>query len=213
MSIASTRMLYSCILLGLLAGCEGTQQVSPAAPPASAAPTPAAAATPATPPAAAPTAPTAASEPVDIHAPIDPIQISTRMELASPAVYVAAADMLRVRVRIFNDGQHRLVSAGSMMVNLGAQLLGPNGVDAPPGNRDFARAALPLIALGQSAELSVDLPAAPALGLPIRFELVQEGVNWFSAYGQPSLDLGSFQRCPEDASNLCDDKGHALKRE
>ena len=206
MNIASTRLLYSCVLLGLLAGCEGTQQAPTAAP----APT---ATAPSETPATAPPAATPAAEPVDINAPIDPIQIAARLELVSPPVYVAAADVLRVRVRVYNDGQHRLVSAGSRMVNLGAQLLGPNGVDTPPGNRDFVRAPLPLITLGQSAEVSVDLPTAPALGLPVRFELVQEGVNWFSAYGQPSLDLGSFQRCAEDASTLCDASGQALARE
>lgn len=145
-----------------------------------------------------------------IDAPIPPEQIATRLELAQAPRYNAAGDSLELTVRVHNDGQATLVGQGSAMVNLGAMLLGPEGPDAPPGLRDFVRAPLPLMAPGTQAEVAISLPAEPLLGLPVRLELVQEGVNWFANYGQPVLDLGPFQRCQGGAGTLCDADGQAL---
>lgn len=145
-----------------------------------------------------------------IDAPIPPEQIATRLELAHAPRYNAAGDSLDLTVRIHNDGQATLVGQGAAMVNLGAMLVGPEGPDAPPGLRDFVRAPLPLMAPGTQAEVAISLPAEPLLGLPVRLELVQEGVNWFSAYGQPSLDIGLFQRCDATPGTLCTEDGQAL---
>lgn len=148
-----------------------------------------------------------------INSPIPAEDIATRLELVGVPSHVAASDSLRVAVRVHNDGRVPLVSRGSVMVNLGAMLIGPEGPDKAPGNRDFLRMSLPMVAPGQSAEISGELPVASLLDLPIRLELVQEGVNWFSAYGQPTIDIGPFRRCTQDSTSLCDADGKAVASE
>lgn len=147
---------------------------------------------------------------VTLESGIPPEQIATRLELAGPPRYVAASDTLELLVRVHNDGQATLVGEGSAMVRLGAMLVGPEGPDVAPGVRDFIRAPLPLLSPGTQAEIAMSLPAQALLGLPVRLELVQEGVNWFSAYGQPSLDLGTFDRCADAAGTLCTADGQSL---
>jgi hypothetical protein len=195
-------VLSASLLALLLSACD--RSAPPPAPPA-------ANATPAEPaPPAPPTAASVAAAPVDassIDAPIDPIQIATRIELVGEPVHVHGNDMLVLRLRVHNDGRHILVSAGTHMVHLGTMLVGPQGVDTPPGNRDFVRTRLPLLQPGSSAEVDAELPVPALLGLPLRLELVQEGVSWFGAYGEPSLDLGPYTRCAEDPIALCDPAG------
>lgn len=139
-----------------------------------------------------------------INAAIPKDAISTGLELSGHPVYSAADDTLHVRIQVLNRGKTNLVSAGMAMVRLGAMLIGPNGPDQPPGKRDFARIDLPMITPGGSAEVQANLPAAALINLPIRFDLVQEGINWFSAYGQPTLDIGPFKRCGDNEKSLCD---------
>jgi hypothetical protein len=197
-------VLSASLLALLLSGCDRS-----APPPAQ----PAAEATPVEPAPTAPTAAPMATATVDassIDAPIDPIEIATRIELVGDPVHVRGNDMLVLRLRVHNDGQHVLVSAGTHMVHLGTMLVGPQGVDTAPGNRDFVRTRLPLLQPGSSAEVEAELPVPALLGLPLRFELVQEGVNWFGVYGEPSLDLGPYTRCADDAIALCDAAGAAV---
>lgn len=157
-------------------------------------------------------APSVTSTPVEsrIDAPIDPSQIATRIELLESPMHLRSSDRVLVRVRVHNEGSHLLVSSGEKMVRLGAMLVGPAGIDTAPGNRDFVRADLPLVQPGSSAEVDLELPVAPLLGLPVRIELVQEGVNWFGQYGQRSLDLGPFMRCTDEPMALCDAAGAAV---
>lgn len=145
-----------------------------------------------------------------IDAPIPRDAISTRLELVGQPTYNKGDDSLDVKVRVSNQGKAALVSAGTAMVRLGAMLMGPDGPDKAPGNRDFKRIDLPMIAPGSSAEVEAKLPAADLVGLPIRFELVQEGVNWFSVYGQPTLEVGPYKRCDGQDKSLCDDKGQPV---
>ncbi|MDE2249764.1 MAG: hypothetical protein KGJ96_14485 [Xanthomonadaceae bacterium] len=145
-----------------------------------------------------------------INAPIPRDEISTRLELVGQPSYNKGDDSLNVKIRVSNQGKVGLVSAGTAMVRLGAMLMGPNGPDKAPGNRNFKRIDLPMIAPGSSAEVQVTLPSADLVGLPVRFDLVQEGVNWFSAYGQPTLDIGPYNRCAGQDKSLCDDKGQPV---
>lgn len=163
-----------------------------------------------TPTADATTAPSAADAPLILETAIPADQIATRLELVGTPRYVASSDTLELVVRVHNDGQATLVGEGSAMVRLGAMLLGPEGPDKAPGVRDFIRVPLPLLRTGSDAEVAMSLPAQPMLDLVVRLELVQEGVNWFSAYGQPSLDVGPFQRCDGAKETLCDATGTAL---
>lgn len=198
-----TFMFIPALFAFALSGCE---ERSPVQPPA-AAPTPAPAEVPTPEPPPLPSAPPAAAR---IDAPIDPARIATRIEMAEPPEYVRAADTLVLRVRVHNDGSHLLVSAGEKMVQLGAMLIGPQGIDSAPGKRDFVRAQLPLLQPGTNTQVQIELPVNALLELPVRLELVQEGVNWFGRYGEPSLDLGPYTRCTDDAAALCDAAGTAV---
>ncbi len=149
---------------------------------------------------------------VSIEQAIPAEAISTRLELVGTPTYSDSDDTLRIKIRIHNDGSTNLISKGSAMVKLGLMLIGPNGPDTLPGNRDFVRVDLPLISPGKHVEVEASLPADPLSGLPIRAELVQEGINWFSAYGQPGLDIGSFQRCVGNAKILCDSNNQPLTK-
>lgn len=151
---------------------------------------------------------TASANMINIAIPKD--AISTGLELSGHPIYSASDDNLHVRILVLNRGKTNLISAGTAMVRLGAMLIGPNGPDQLPGKRDFARIDLPNIAPGGSAEIQAKLPAAALIGLPIRFDLVQEGVSWFSAYGQPTLDIGPFKRCGDAEKSLCDVGGHPI---
>lgn len=136
--------------------------------------------------------------------------ISTKLELVGSPTYDQADDSLHVHVRIINNGKTTLVSAGTAMVRLGAMLMGPQGPDQAPGNRDFVRIDLPSIPAGSNAEVEGKLPAAALVNLPVRFDMVQEGVNWFSTYGQPTLDIGPYKRCANNDHSLCDNSDKPL---
>lgn len=170
------------------------------------------------PPAEAPVAPAtevteATATDNAINAALAVEDIDTRLELVGVPVFLADKDTLRVTVRVHNDGRVALSGEGSAPVNLGAILLGPNGPDEAPGNRDFLRLAIPVIPAGSSAEVTGEFPAEQLLGLGLRFELVQESVGWFAAYGEPTLDLGDFDRCAGESATLCGPDGQPLARE
>lgn len=157
----------------------------------------------------------AAATPADnaINAPIAAEDIDTRLELVDAPVHVAGSDTLRVTVRVHNEGRATLASEGGAPVRLGVMLLGPEGPDKAPGNREFQRLVIPVIPAGASAEVTGELPVQPLLGLGVRYELVQEGVNWFSAHGEAPLDLGTFVRCEDGAPALCGADGQPLASE
>lgn len=136
--------------------------------------------------------------------------VAAQLTIAEPPTYGASDDTLRVSIRINNNGKVTLVSAGTAMVRLGAMLMGPHGPDQSPGNRDFVRIPLPAIAPGSTVTVESRLPAAALVNLPIRFELVQEGVNWFSVYGQEPLQIGPYKRCERNDHSLCGQDNRAL---
>lgn len=155
----------------------------------------------------------APSYPADyrIDQPIAAADIKTELALIGPPVYRAKDDMLLFDVEVTNDGKVPLVSAGKAPVRLAITLAGPDGVDTAPGTRKFARAMLPLITEGTKGQAKVKVPVEPLLGLTVRAELVQEGIAWFSrAYKQPTLDIGTFQRCNSAAATLCDASGNPI---
>lgn len=144
------------------------------------------------------------SSSAQINAAIPKEDVSTQLALAGHPTYAPNDDTLHVPVKVINRGKATLVSSGTNMVRLGAMLMGPEGPDKSPGKRDFVRTDLPAIAPSDSATVEAKLPVAYMNGMPVRFDLVQEGVNWFSAYGQPTLDIGPFKRCGGDNKSLCD---------
>lgn len=148
-----------------------------------------------------------------INAPLAAADINTRLELVGAPVHIAGSDVLRITVSVHNDGRATLASEGGAPVRLGVMLLGPEGPDKAPGNREFKRIAIPVIPAGSRAEVTAELPVQPLLGLGVRAELVQEGVNWFSAYGEAPLDVGTFSRCGDADTAVCGADGQALAGE
>lgn len=144
----------------------------------------------------------------ELDQPIPEADIRTSLALAAPPTYQPDTDMLLLRVEVDNQGASPLVGQGEMPVQLAAILAGPEGVDTPPGRRDFIRARLPLIRAGSTGEVGVRVPAEDILGLGLQFELVQERAGWFGRrYGQPVLEVGTFTRCDGAAATLCDASG------
>lgn len=143
-----------------------------------------------------------------LDTPIPAAAIKTDMALEGVPHYDAKGDVLLFDVRVTNSGTVPLVSAGKAPVQLAVNLAGPEGVDKAPGKRLVGRAMVPLIQPGSTGVVKVHLPADAALGQIIRVELFQEGVGWFGRrYNQPTLDVGTFDRCRDGAGTLCDTSG------
>ena len=93
----------------------------------------------------------------------------------------------RTAVRVKNTGGAVWLAtsfSGRRLIRLGAQLHDDRGRLL---DRDFARAFLPgPVAGGESAEVSLEIPPAPAPGLyRLKFDLVAEGIDWFENGGSP----------------------------
>lgn len=147
----------------------------------------------------------------EINQPLAPENVGAALSLIGSPRYREADDALVFDVEVKNTGQSSLVSAGSKPVQLGVTLAGPEGVDKAPGKRDFVRAKLPLTKPGGTAQVTVEIPAEAALGLQVQVELVQEDVAWFGRrYGHPTLEVGTFQRCVDEPSTLCNTSGERV---
>ena len=143
-----------------------------------------------------------------LDTPIPAAAIKTDMALEGVPHYDPKSDVLLFDVRVNNAGTVPLVSAGKAPVQLAVNLAGPEGVDKAPGKRLVGRASLPLIQPGSSGMVKVHVPAEAAMGQTVRVELFQEGVGWFGRrYNQPTLDIGTFERCKDGAGTLCDTSG------
>ena len=143
-----------------------------------------------------------------LDTPIPAAAIKTDMALVGVPHYDAKGDVLLFDVRVTNAGSIPLVSAGKAPVQLAVNLSGPEGVDKAPGKRLVGRAMVPLIQPGSTGVVKVHLPAEAAMGQTVRVELFQEGVGWFGRrYNQPTLDIGTFERCKDGAGSLCDASG------
>lgn len=133
------------------------------------------------------------------------------LALASQPAYRPRDDTLVLRVDVDNQGPTALVGKGTMPVQVGVVLAGPEGADTPPGRRDFVRVPLPLVQPGSSANIGVQVPAKEILGLGVQLDIVQERVGWFGRdHGKPTLEVGTFQRCDGAEGTLCDASGTPL---
>lgn len=95
---------------------------------------------------------------------------------------------LTVRTRVHNLSTRAFPAAatyGRRLVRLGAQLCGRDGSLI---NLDFARADLPAtLEGGAGVDLTVTLPPLPKAGrYVLKFDLVNEGVDWFEKCGSPT---------------------------
>jgi hypothetical protein len=143
---------------------------------------------------------------------LNPKEVKFILTLVGQPRYIADKDVLQFNIQINNQGQTTLVGAGTRPVNLAALLLGPNGPDKAPGLREFVRVHLPPIAPGERKTLEADLPGDSLKGQTVEFNLVQEGVAWFSGAGQAGLTLGAYSRCSDASKTLCDAAGTSVAK-
>jgi MoaA/NifB/PqqE/SkfB family radical SAM enzyme len=95
---------------------------------------------------------------------------------------------LRVRTRVHNLSQRAFpasASYGRRLVRLGAQLCDADGALI---ERDFARAWLPQnLAPGDALDVPIEIPTPREPGrYMLKFDLVNEGVDWFERCGSPT---------------------------
>ena len=144
----------------------------------------------ATPAAEAPaTAPVVAAQPDALKAD----QVSFALVLEGEARVDTAKGVIEIPVKISNNGSAALSGKGNPAVNIGVHILCKDG-GTEGALRDFSRTPLPVIEPGASATVLVNVPTdARAAGHKLKLDLVQEGVAWFSTYGQPTLEVGPFE--------------------
>jgi hypothetical protein len=110
----------------------------------------------------------------------DPQALAAELSILS-GDRLAGTDRWRFRIRVRNVGQGawRTESGGTGQVNLGVQLVGPDG---EVSNRDFLRISLgaPNVEVGQDRTLEFDVGLPHEEQQSLRFDLVSEMVCWFS---------------------------------
>lgn len=151
----------------------------------------------------------AARSPKQIDNPIPAGDINLAFLVVSGPSYDPATDSIAYVVKVSNNGKSFLASAGARPVHLGVVILGPDGtLKTPPGNREFMRIKLPQpLEPGQSIDIPVTFKVERTLGGRVAMDGVQERVRWFSDYGKPTLELGSFTRCGVDDKAVCTSDG------
>lgn len=125
--------------------------------------------------------------------------VAVTLELASAPKMNSEEGVLEIPVKVSNSGKSLLSGEGNQPVNLGVQILGEDGSPGSPGGiNDFVRVGLPIIVPGESAVVVVKIPVdARVSGRKLYLDLVQEGVAWFSSFGQPGLQTGPFTICDQ----------------
>lgn len=104
------------------------------------------------------------------------------------AVRARAGQPTRIQTRVRNLSTRPFAADatyGRRLVRLGAQLCDESGTLI---NLDFARSRLPgPLGPGQAADIDIELPPIPAPGrYSLKFDLVNEGVEWFEKCGSPT---------------------------
>ena len=84
-------------------------------------------------------------------------------------------------------------------------------MNTPPAALEFQRYPLPKpLPTGEKLLLAITFPVAATLGGTAQVDGVQEGVAWFSSYGQPTLRLDTFTRCGDKQESLCGSNGEEV---
>lgn len=134
-------------------------------------------------------APVAAPKPDTLKAD----QVSVALVLEGEPRVDAAKGVIEIPVKITNNGPVVLSGTANPAVNIGVQIVGKDG-GSEGALRDFSRTPLPVIEPGASASVLVTVATdARAAGHKLKIDLVQEGVAWFSSFGQPTLEVGPFE--------------------
>ena len=149
--------------------------------------------------------PAAASTSSAVTVPLIASQVNVQMTLHGAPTLSADGKSVDVTVDLANHGKTALSSKGSKPVNLGAHSVDANGkiIDT-----DLARAALPDIAPGNTAMVTIQLPVEKLNGKSAQILPVQEGVAWFDSFGTTPLTVGPFKSC--ETSAMCGADGKPL---
>jgi hypothetical protein len=148
--------------------------------------------------------------------PLVPGEVSIWIEMDGAVRLDGDGRNLIVPVKVANEGSRPLSASGRYPVNLGVQIAGNDGTaSSEPGVQDFVRTPLPDLPAGASVTVDVTIPADGRLdGRMLLFDLVQEGVAWFSTgFDQPLLEVGPFELCGSVFCEIHDDgswNGHSL---
>ncbi len=135
-------------------------------------------------------------------------QVNVHLALKGEPALSTDGRNIVVTVSLENDGSIALSSSGQMPVNLGAQ-----GVDGSGKiiSRDLARASLPDIAPGTTANVTILLPIAATVNHSAQILPVQEGVAWFDTWGTKPVTVGPFTSCSNAADGeVCGADGKPL---
>jgi hypothetical protein len=139
--------------------------------------------------------------------PLTADQVNVKLTLVGTPVLTADGKNIDVSVNLANDGKTVLSSASKPPVNLGAHSVDATGKDIA----DLSRAALPAIAPGTSAAVTISLPVVGTLGHSVQIMPLQENVAWFNAWGTKPVTVGPFNSCSDAAQGkVCDADGKPL---
>ena len=116
---------------------------------------------------------------IDVRAPLGLNRLPLRTRTGRP---------LTVRTRVHNLSNRAFpadATYGRRLVRLGAQLCREDGTLL---NLDFARARLPrALPGGEAIDIDIEIPPVPEPGrYALKFDLVNEGVEWFERCGSPT---------------------------
>jgi len=115
-------------------------------------------------------------------------QIDVRTLVPRLPVLAPRRRSVKVKTRVHNLSTRPFAATatyGRRLVRIGAQLCAANGALL---NRDYARATLPQhLGPGASADITITLPPLDRPGrYMLKFDLVNEGVDWFEKCGSPT---------------------------
>lgn len=125
-----------------------------------------------------------------VDGPLTQNEMRSSIELLSVPERSADGVNWKVDVRITNGGSVPIGTDGHWPIYLGAHLLSPSGSVV---ENDYLRHFLPMIAPGESVELSLVLSSNTLGNKIVAFDLVQDGVAWFGSDGGQGLRV-PFQK-------------------
>ncbi len=118
-------------------------------------------------------------------------QINVVLTITSAPTLSADGQSVLTTLDIANHGTVTLAYASPHPINLGNHVIDASGAMV---QNDVSRVAIPEIAPGQHAALTIATPASLLLGTGrrVQFELVQEGLHWFKDFGIAPVVAGPY---------------------
>jgi YD repeat-containing protein len=122
---------------------------------------------------------------------LTPDQVNVALTITSGPTLSADGQSVLTTLDIANHGTVTLAYAFPHPINLGNHVIDALGAMV---QNDVSRVAIPEIAPGQHAALTIATPASLLLGTGrrVQFELVQEGLHWFKDFGIAPVVAGPY---------------------